>query len=182
MLPSSRWAASRAAAGAMPRRTFSAVSRSRWYWNSSSSSRSTRRWRKSERSRSGMRRIQRSSVMSHLLEPDDRRDGRGETVPVVRFELELLSPGARERVELGAAVVFAWPPFGGDPPFLLELVQGGVERAVADLKRVFRDLLEPVTDVPPVHRIQGEHLEDEQIERSLNEVLWSTHGSLSRRW
>ena len=46
---------------------------------------------------------------------------------------------ARERVELGAPVVLRLLPLGRDPAFLLQLVQGRVERAFADLQHVSRD-------------------------------------------
>src|SRR5689334_733437 len=104
-----------------------------------------------ERSRRSMRRIERSIVMSHLLEAYDCGDCGGEAIPVVGLDAQLLLAGARERIELRPPIVFRLSPLGGDPSLLLELVQGGVEGAVADLQRVPGDLLQALADLPAVH-------------------------------
>jgi hypothetical protein len=44
------------------------------------------------------------------------------------------------------------------------------QRALLDLQRVARDLLDALADRPAVLRSQGERLEDDQVERPLREV------------
>src|SRR6185503_12940920 len=89
--------------------------------------------------------------------------------------LELLSTGTRERIELRAPVVLGLLPLCGDPAFLLELVQGGVERAFADLKHLLRDDLQPAADRPPVERLDREELQDQEIECALDEIAGPAH-------
>lgn len=84
----------------------------------------------------------------------------------------------RQRIEFGAAIVFRVSPLGGDQAVVLELVERGVERAVADLESVGRDFAKTVADRPPVHRLQREHLEDEHVEGALNEIVRLAHQAL----
>src|SRR4029079_4541986 len=176
MSPSAWSAAARAAGGAMPRRTFSAVCRSMWSCSSSSSSCSTSSRRKSERNLSETIRANRSIDISYLLKTHHRGDGACETVPIARFDLELLSPGARQRVELGSPVVLTRAPLRRDPTLLLQLVERRVERTVAHLQHVRRQLLEPLADRPAVHRFERQHLEDEKVQRALHQIVRLAHG------
>src|SRR5262249_48802728 len=93
-----------------------------------------------------------------------------ESPPVGGFPLELLSSRPRERVELRAPVVLGRLPLRLDPALLLELVQCGIERAVADLKHLAGHLLQALADRPAVERLQREDLQQEQVECSLYEV------------
>jgi len=83
-------------------------------------------------------------------------DGGGEAVPVLEFSFELLFAGFGEGVELGFAVVFGGRPFGLDPAFVFEAVEGGVEGTLADLEGIFGDLLDALGDAPAVHGFEGE--------------------------
>ena len=65
---------------------------------------------------------------------DDDVDGLREPVPVGGFLFELAPAGLSQGIELGLAAGFAFGPVGGDPPLLLEAVQGGIERALLDLQ------------------------------------------------
>ena len=103
-------------------------------------------------------------------------NGGGEAVPVGGFLFELLAAKTRERIELGAAIVFAGLPLGGDPALLFEFVKGGIERAVADLENVAGDLLEALADGPAVERFEGEDFEEEKIECALEKVGRFAHG------
>src|SRR5271154_1797168 len=80
-----------------------------------------------------------------------------------------------ERIKLCAAIIFAGLPFGGDPTFLLELVQSGVERAIADLQDVAGDLFKAQADGPAVHGLQGENLQKQKIESALEQVRRFAH-------
>src|SRR5437867_8399404 len=146
-----------------------------WYWSSSSSSRSTRVARKSERRRSGTTYSQRSNRMSRLRKLDDERDSRGETLPGRAIFLQLAPAGPRERVEFRAAVVFARSPFGGDPSFLFQLVQRRIERAIAHLKDVAGYLFEPLADGPSVQRFEGDNFQNQQVQGALHQIGRPAH-------
>ena len=90
----------------------------------------------------------------------DVRNCGGEAVPVGAFLIELLAAKTSERVELGAAVVFARLPFGRDPALLFEFVKSGIERAVAHLENVSGNLRQALADGPAVEWFEGEDFED----------------------
>src|SRR5687767_1029902 len=55
-----------------------------------------------------------------------------------------------------------------------------VQRPLADVELVPRELLNPRADPPPVERLHGERLEDQQIQCSLHDVeRLGHHGNLS---
>src|SRR5690606_41731269 len=112
---------------------------------------------------------------SSLLQGEDMRDGLRQPVPVLGFLAESFPAEPRERVEFGSAIVLGLAPLRADPAPLLELVQRRIQRSVADLKHVARKHLEPPTDRPAVHRLESEHLQNQQIERSLDEIRRLTH-------
>src|SRR6185295_14440189 len=58
-------------------------------------------------------------------------------------------------------------PARPDPAAPFEPVQCGVERALADVQRRGRDLVQPFGNRPAVLRLEGDGLEDEQVERAL---------------
>src|SRR5687768_16967273 len=92
----------------------------------------------------------------------------------------MTAAGTRQRIELRAAVVLRRLPLGCDPAFVLELVQRRVERAIAHLQNVVGNLVEPLADRPAVEGLEREDFQDEQVERALHEVSWSTHGASTR--
>src|SRR5262245_37228947 len=142
----------------MPASTSAAMRRSRWYWSSSSSSRSTRPLRKSERNRRRSLLSQRTTASLHRLH--DQRDGGGETFPLCRLRFQGPAAGRRELVILGAPVVLTHGPFRLDPALLLELVKGGVQRALPDPELFVRHLPDPLGDGPPVHRLERDDAKD----------------------
>jgi hypothetical protein len=77
-----------------------------------------------------------------LFQFHDIGNGNREAAPVGRFFFEMLSSEPSERIEFGAPIILGGFPFGGYPALLLELVQGGIERAVADLQHISRNLFE----------------------------------------
>src|SRR6185312_12816340 len=103
-----------------------------------------------------------------------------EPVPVCRFLFELPAAEPGEGIELGTAVVLARSPFGGDPAFLLELVQSRIERSVTDLKHLAGNLLETLADGPAVQGLQGNDLEDQQVQGSLDQIGRLAHRYSSR--
>jgi hypothetical protein len=67
--------------------------------------------------------------------------------------LQMPPPDASQRVELGAASEFARLPLRRDPAFLLQLVQGRIERPIADLENIAGNLLQTLADRPAVKRL-----------------------------
>src|SRR5262245_34304842 len=95
----------------------------------------------------------------HLLQFDDAADRGRQTRPLRGFAAEMTPAGPRQRVELRPPVVLARAPFSLNPALLLELVQRGIERPVADLQHLARDLTEALADRPAVHRFERDDLE-----------------------
>src|SRR5262245_22606133 len=67
-------------------------------------------------------------------------------------------------VVLGAPVVLRRAPFTLDPPLLLEPLEGGIERALIGIEHAPRQLLDALPDSPAVHGLEGQGLEDEEVE------------------
>ena len=88
--------------------------------------------------------------MSHLFQSDNRGDRGGEAFPVGGLTFQLLPPRPRQFVELRRAPQFAGLPLRLDPTLLLQLVQGVVQLAIADLQVVTRHMLESLAHSPPV--------------------------------
>src|SRR5262245_52101922 len=117
----------------------------------------------------------RSRSMSRLGQPHHEGDGDREPCPALGFTIQVPAPRARQRIELRPAVVLRRPPLRFDPPLLLQLVQRGIERAVAHLQHIVRDLLQPLADRPAVQRFERQDLEDQQVQGPLNQVGWLAH-------
>jgi hypothetical protein len=58
-------------------------------------------------------------------------------------------------------------------------VKGGIQRAIADLELLFRNLPQALADRPAVHRLEREDLQDQEIESALDEVGRLAHFSLA---
>src|SRR6185503_9070090 len=94
-------------------------------------------------------------------------DGR-ERVDVIG---ELLPLGAKEGTAGGsglvvsrAAAVLGLAPFAGDEAALFHSMEGLDERGVDDHQAGVRALVEPGSDLEPVHGAPGQGLEDEDVE------------------
>src|SRR6266850_2804214 len=164
--PNSRFAAWRAASGAMPRRIFSANSMSRCDWTSESRSRSIRCLLKKPCNRE-------ANVASHFIScpfraAQEARHQRRHSFPAFGFGKQLFSARPRQRVVLGFAVVLRRTPFGGDPSPLFQAQQCRIERALVELKQIFRHLLDALRDAIAVQRPKRfESLQNNQVERAL---------------
>src|SRR5262249_1008652 len=75
----------------------------------------------------------------------------------------------------GAAIVFTGTPMGCDPALLLEPVQRGIERPIADLQNVARHLLQALANRPTMQRLERENLQNQEIQCSLNRIRPLTH-------
>ena len=72
--------------------------------------------------------------------------------------------------------LFSLSRHSADPAFLFELVERGIQRSVAHLQHVLGNLLEALPNRPRVERFEREDLEDQKVERALQEVGRLTHG------
>ena len=97
-------------------------------------------------------------------------------MPFAGFARELLASVRGERIELRAAVVLGLPPLGLDESFLLELEEGGVQRAVVEGEAIPARLLDAAGDAVAVERAQAlERLEDHEGERALPDIQFVGH-------
>src|SRR5262249_23636807 len=77
-------------------------------------------------------------------------DGPGYPAPAPGLDFELLPPRPGQPVVLRAAVVLGRPPERGNPPLLLDPVQGGEQRSRLHHERAAGDLLDASGDSEPV--------------------------------
>src|SRR5262249_35168563 len=118
-----------------------------------------------KRARSRWRRSARITAPSRHVEQQGDRSR--ECPPCPRLLVELLPAGARQRVELGAAIVLGRAPLRLDPAAPLQPVERRIQRSLLDAKRILRDLLNPIGDRPAVLRLEGERFENQEVERAL---------------
>ena len=97
-------------------------------------------------------------------------DGAGVFGPDGGLRAELFPALRGELVVLGFAIVLGKPPFGLEQSAFLHAVERGVERALLDLESLVGGLADPRRDGVAVARTPGEGLEDEEVERALEEV------------
>src|SRR2546423_4623220 len=97
-------------------------------------------------------------------------DGGRATRPLGCLGRQLLSAGARQRVEPRAARVLRVPPFGVDPAGAFQPLQRDEERTGIHFEHAARDLLDATRDAEAVHRLETERFENEQVERALDDV------------
>ena len=105
---------------------------------------------------------------------EDPGDGVGHPRPVLALFGQLAAAGPRQPVVLGLAVVLGRVPLGSIQPACFETMERGIERALIDLQHVSRDLLDALRDAPAVHRLERQRLQDEHVERALEEILFLT--------
>src|SRR5690349_6180437 len=153
-LPKARSAARRASAAFIPRRTFSAVSISRWKRISSSYSRSTRPRRSAPRSQPRTAANAARGCMAASARGEDQLDRARVAAPVVGLGLERAGAQRGEAVVLRLAVVLGDAPLARDEAAVLEADEGGVDGALADVERVARELADALRDAPAVHGLE----------------------------
>jgi hypothetical protein len=110
---------------------------------------------------------------------EDAGDGGELAAPLLGLFLEGLAAAFGEEVVLGAAIVFAGSPLGLDAGGALEAGEGGEEGAGVYAEDAVAGLLDAQGDAVAVHGLEGEGLEDEHLECSLDEVAgFVGHGAL----
>jgi hypothetical protein len=88
----------------------------------------------------------------------------GEAIPLVHFFAECFPSVRGERVVARAAIVHGGLPGALDPAAMLEALQRGIERSLIDVESSAGDLLNAESDSPAVHWLEGEGLEDEEVD------------------
>ena len=93
----------------------------------------------------------------------------------VGFALELQTTRTRQRVVLGPTPRGRLAPLGDNPALVLQAMQRRIECAGAHLEHLAGDLLDAKRDAPAVHRLERECLQDQEIQRALEQVSGFTH-------
>src|SRR5881392_481597 len=112
------------------------------------------------------------------LRVQQTRDRLRAACPVRRLDLELLAPLARQLVVPRAPRVLRLAPFGVEPPRPLEPLERGQQRPRIDLEHAARHLLHATRDAEAVHRLEADGLEDEHVERALNDAVVRHAGTI----
>jgi len=109
---------------------------------------------------------------SHVLRRRGERqpDAVGNLLPVGQFFLEPPPAGGSQAVVLRLPLVFRLAPFGRNQALVLQPVQGGVQRSLLNLETITGDLLNPKEHAVAVKRAQRHRLENQQIERALQQL------------
>ena len=98
-----------------------------------------------------------------------RLDCAGQARPAILLDRKLAATGGRKGVELGLPAGLRLFPLGAQPAFLLQAVEGWIERALVDLDHRTRDLLQPLRDTVPMGGFEREDLENQHVERALRD-------------
>src|SRR6476661_4262870 len=93
-----------------------------------------------------------------------------EPLPLCRLGPERRAASLRQLVELRVPSRVGLAPLRRNEPLLLETVQCRIQRPLRDLENVLRHLLDALRDRPAVLRLDSQRLEDQQIERALDEI------------
>src|SRR5205814_9076124 len=101
------------------------------------------------------------------LRRHDSVDGFGQPGPIGGFGAKMSAAGPCDRIEFGRAAGVALLPYAANPTFVFELMQGRIERAVADLESFVGHLTQALGDGPAGSRLEVEDLENQQIEGAL---------------
>src|SRR5688572_8296984 len=162
-LPNSFIAASRASCGSSPAATRSSIAIRMWPRISSSRSRLIARRRNSHR----------HALMWSPFRPlrvEYGADRRHQLRPAIAFGGELLLARRGDAVELDALLRLAQRPLALHPALFFEAVERGVERSGFDLQRFGRLRGNGLPDGVAMLRSPLQRLEDEHVERALQQL------------
>src|SRR5438067_1287564 len=172
--PNSTAAARRASSRDSPCATSAAVASSRKCSTSSATSRSAAGQSTSARS---PRVSWRHNDMLLPLGLQQPRDGGGAARPLGGLDRQLLSAGARQRIEPRAPRVLGLPPFAVHPAGAFQPLQRHQQRAGIHLEHAAGHLLDAARDAEAVHWLEAERLQNEHVERALDDVRRLVHGA-----
>src|ERR1051326_2685156 len=95
--------------------------------------------------------------------------------PLRSFVTQTPASGAGQRVILRLALVFAFTPFGRDPAFMFQPVQGRVKRSLRDLQRILRNLLNAEQDAVAMQRPERHGFQNQHVQSALEDIDLFTH-------
>src|SRR5690348_6171864 len=106
--------------------------------------------------------------MSHLLGCGVQCRGNrgGQAVPARRLLAKAAASRGGQGVILGAAVILALSPFGGDEVLVLQPVERRIQGPLRNFERIARNLLDAQQHAVSMQRFQGDRFEDQHVERS----------------
>src|SRR5688572_3796276 len=97
-------------------------------------------------------------------------DSPGATRPLCGLEFELPTAGACEGVIPGAAGTVGGAPLGVQPTGAFQTLERCQQRTRIDLEHPTGYLFDPASDPKPVHRLETERLQDQQVKGALNDI------------
>src|SRR5687767_2563304 len=106
----------------------------------------------------------------YLLRVEHALHRQCEVLPALALGFEPSLAGGRDRVDASPAIVLRGLHLRSDVAGELEPMEGRIERALAGDEALVRRLPDAVGDAPPVVRAHRENAQQEQIERSLQQV------------
>ena len=107
--------------------------------------------------------------------PQDTEDRLRITLKCGGLSHELATASRRQPIVPRLAIVLGYTPLGGDPRALFHTVERGVERAFLDVQLVLRGVADPFRNGVAVHRPPREGLQDEEVERPLQQFEVGGH-------
>src|SRR5690606_21119269 len=99
-------------------------------------------------------------------------------LPVHRLFSKTPFSRARQPIELRSTVVLRDSPLGSEQPPVLQTMQRGVQRALLDLQRATGNLFNPQQHAIAVQLPERNGLQDQDIQRSRQQLGGSNHGVL----
>src|ERR1700735_4643500 len=107
----------------------------------------------------------------------DGGNNAGQPLPALSFSLELKAALCAQPVKLCVTASLGRTPFGDQKTLVFQAMKCGVQRALLDLQRIFRDHLDALRNRISVNRSERDDTKNEQVQRSLGKVKfgWSRH-------
>src|ERR1041385_7801681 len=93
-----------------------------------------------------------------------------QTVPAFHLRLKLTASLSRQPVKFRLAVVLADAPVRFDQAFLFQPVQGGIKRTFLHTQHIVGKFLNSVSDAVSMLWRRNERFENQQVERTLQEI------------
>src|ERR1700693_717708 len=101
---------------------------------------------------------------------EDAGDRRRQSIPVRPLLVEVFTTETCERVEPRLATGVGRGPLGTKPTAFFETMQGGIQRALLNLEHGAGHLLQAPHDGVPMNRAERDDLQNQHIERPLQQV------------
>jgi len=107
----------------------------------------------------------------------DSSDALCHAVPLFGFAFRPALSGRGKPVILRLPIVFRLAPFASDPALVFQAIRRRIQRALLNLQTIFRNLLDAQQNAVAVQWAEGNGLEDQHVERTLQNVQLVVHES-----